>query len=95
LDAALADCKAAIKRDGPQASYLDSLGLVQLRLKNYPAAIDAYGQAVAIRPRAASSQYGLGLANIRGDHVDVGNADLAAAKALDPKIDEWFSQFGI
>lgn len=95
LDGALADCKAAIKRDGPLPQYLDSLGLVQLRRKDYPAAIDAYGQAVAKGARSAGSRYGLGLAEVRGGNTDAGNADMEAAKALDPKADNRFTQFGI
>jgi len=95
LDAALADCKAAIRRDGPLPGYLDSLGMVRLRLKKYPEAITAYKQAVAAIPGAAKSRYGLGLAEMRGGHQDAGNADLEAAKAIDPKIEEWFTTFGI
>ncbi len=95
LDAAFADCKGAIKRDGPLPHYLDSLGLVQLRRKNYSEAIDAYTQAVAKGSRSAKSRYGLGLAELRGGKADAGNADLEAAKALDPKIDDWFAQYGI
>jgi len=95
LDRALDDCNTAIKRDGPNAAYLDSLGLIELRLKNYAAAISAYEQALANSPRAAGSRYGLGLAKIRSGRVDDGNADLAAAKTLEPKIEERFARFNL
>ena len=95
LDDALDDCHKALKRDGQNAAYLDSLGLVELRLKDYPAAIQAYEHALAERPDLAWSRYGLGLAKIRSGRADDGNADLAAAKALDPKIAERFAVFNL
>jgi predicted aspartyl protease len=95
LNDALDDCHEAIKRDGQNPAYLDSLGLVELRLKNYPAAIQAYQQVVAERPGMAWSRYGLGLAKIRSGRVDDGNADLAAAKTLEPKIGERFALFDL
>ena len=95
LDGALSDCKKAIKRDGANPRYLDSLGMIQLKLKHYPEAIEAYQQALTLRPNFAVSRYGLGLARSRAGRADAGNADLDAAKALDPKVDERFAKFGI
>jgi tetratricopeptide (TPR) repeat protein len=86
LDDALKDCRKAIKRDGEKPAYLDSLGLVQLRLGHYPESIKAYEQAVAQMPHSAWSRYGLGLAKIRSGQTDAGHADLVAARALDPEI---------
>ncbi len=95
LDDALKDCRKAIRRDGENPAYLDSLGLVQLRLGHYPEAIKAYEQAVARMPRAAWPRYGLGLAKIRMGQADAGNADLAAARALDPSIDKRAAGYGL
>lgn len=95
LDDALHDCRKAIKRDGENPAYLDSLGLVELRLGNYPESIKAYEQAVAKMPRSAWSHYGLGLAEIRNGQTDAGNADLVAARALDPKIDAQTVKYGL
>ncbi len=95
LDDALHDCRKAIRRDGENPVYLDSLGLVQLRLGNYSESIKAYEQAVAQRPRSAWSRYGLGLAKIRNGQKDAGNADLVAARALDPGIEAHVNKYGL
>lgn len=95
LDKALEDCRRAIRRDGARAEYLDSLALIQLRLKHYAEAIGSYEQALAQQPQSAWSRYGLGLARIRSGQVEAGNADLAAAEAIDPRIGARFAPFGI
>jgi predicted aspartyl protease/cytochrome c-type biogenesis protein CcmH/NrfG len=95
LDDALKDCRKAIKRDGEKAAYLDSLGMVQLRLGHYPESIKAYQQAMAQVPRSAWSHYGLGLAEIRSGQAQAGNADLVAARAIDPTIQERATKYGL
>jgi clan AA aspartic protease (TIGR02281 family) len=95
LDDALSDCRKAIKRNGEVPAYLDSLGLVQLRLGNYSESIKAYQQAVAKLSRSAWTRYGLGVAEIRNGQTDAGNADLAAARAIDSHIDARAGKFGL
>lgn len=95
LDDALRDCRKAIRRDGERPSYLDSLGLVYLRMGNDAEAIKAYRQALAQAPRAAWSHYGLGLAESRSGQVDAGKAELAAARAIDKTIDARAAKFGL
>jgi clan AA aspartic protease (TIGR02281 family) len=95
LDDALDDCRKAIKRDGENPAYLDSLGLAQLRLGHYPDAIKAYEQAVLQMPKNAWSRYGLGLAKIRSGQTDAGDADLAAARALDPEVESRAKKYGL
>lgn len=95
LDDALKDCRKAIRRDGERPAYLDSLGLVELRLGHYPESIKAYEQAVAQQPRSAWSRYGLGLAKVRAGQTDAGNADLVAARALEPQIETRAARYGL
>ena len=95
LDDALKDCRKAIRRDGENPAYLDSLGMVELRLGNYPESIKAYEQAVAQKPRSAWSRYGLGLAKIRSGQTDAGNAELVAARTIDPQIDTRAAKYGL
>ena len=95
LDDALKDCRKAIKRDGDNPAYLDSLGLVEFRLGHYPDAIKVYEQAVAQRPRSAWSRYGLGLARLRAGQTDAGNADLVAARTLDPRVETRATKYGL
>ncbi|HET6805286.1 MAG TPA: aspartyl protease family protein [Frateuria sp.] len=95
LEGALKDCRKAIKRDGKEPAYLDSLGLVQLRLGHYAEAIDAYRQAIAQRPDSAWTRYGLGLAKIRAGQAEAGEVDLAAARRLDPQIETRAARYGL
>lgn len=95
LDEALKDCRKAIDRDGDIAAYLDSLGLVQLRLGHYAESIKAYQQALTHAPHSAWSHYGLGLAEIRSGQTDAGHADLVAARALSSTIDERAGKYGL
>ena len=95
LGDALKDCRKAIRRDGENPDYLDSLGMVQLRLGHYPEAIKTYQQAIALKPRLAWSHYGLGLAQIRSGQTDAGNAELAAARAINPHIQASAEKYGL
>jgi clan AA aspartic protease (TIGR02281 family) len=95
LDDALKDCHKAIRRDGENPAYLDSLGLVELRLGHYPESIKAYEKAVAQMPGSAWSRYGLGLAKIHAGQADAGNADLVAARALDPQVETRAAKYGL
>lgn len=95
LDEALSDCRDAIRRDGKKPGYLESLGLVEWRLGHYSQSIKAYKQAVDKAPDSAWPRYGLGLAEIGDGRQDAGNADLNAARALDPHIDEHAARYGL
>jgi tetratricopeptide (TPR) repeat protein len=95
LDDALKDCRKAIHRDGENPAYLDSLGMVELRLGHYSESIKAYEQCIAAHSGFAWSRYGLGLAKIRNGQTDAGNADLAAAHAIDPQIEVLASKYGL
>ena len=95
LDDALRDCRKAIRRDGKKPDYLDSLGMVQLRLGHYAESIKAYEQALAQEPQSAWSRYGLGLAEIRSGQTAAGNADILAARALDPRIVARATKYGL
>ncbi|HTV84670.1 MAG TPA: aspartyl protease family protein [Dyella sp.] len=95
LDDALKDCRKAIRRDGKNPAYLDSMGMVQLRLGRYADAIKAYQQALALNPLLAWSHYGLGLAEIRSGQADAGNAQLAAARAINPHIEALAQKHGL
>lgn len=95
LDDALKDCRRALRRDGSNAAYLDSLGMVELRLGHYAESIKAYEQSLAQMPHSAWSRYGLGLAKMRSGQADAGKADLVAAHALDPHIETLAAKFGL
>jgi len=95
LDEALKDCRKAIRRDGRNPLYLDSLGLVELRLGHLPESIKAYQQALELNPGSAWSRYGLGLAEFRAGQTDAGKADMDAARALNPQVEARASRYGL
>ena len=95
LDGALHDCREAIKRDGDRAAYLDSLGMVYLRMGNDAESIKAYQRALAQSPHAAWSHYGLGLAELHSGQAAAGNAELATARSLDQGIDARAAKIGL
>jgi tetratricopeptide (TPR) repeat protein/predicted aspartyl protease len=95
LDAALADCDAALKRSPGFPAYLDSRGLVRLRMGDLAGAIADYNGALAKRPKQAPSLYGRGLAEVKAGQKAAGDADIAAAVALDPKLPDWAKGLGL
>jgi tetratricopeptide (TPR) repeat protein/predicted aspartyl protease len=95
LQQALADCNAALKLKPETAAFLDSRGLVYLRLGNYDRAIADYDAALHLRPKIAWSLYGRGLARMHKGLQSEGHADVAAATALQPKIAQYASKHGI
>ena len=95
LSGALADCDAALKASPKEAAFLDSRGLVLLRLGRFQDAIDAYNAAIETRPRQAQSLYGRGLAKLRLNRREEGEADLAAARTEFAKVDEEFAGYGL
>jgi tetratricopeptide (TPR) repeat protein len=95
LDLAMADCEAALKSDPKAAAFLDSRGLVNLRLGKLDEAIADYNAALRSSPKLASSLYGRGLAKLKKGEVSSGKADLAAAKASWPEVQEQFDRFGL
>ena len=95
LNAALSDCNGALKLQPDKAQYLDSRGLVYLRLGNYDKAIADYNAALAAQPKVAWSHYGRGIARTRKGLTADGKADIDEALALSPKLAEFASRHGI
>lgn len=94
LERALKDCDGAIAL-APEAAYLDSRGLVRLRLRNYAGAIADYDAALARRPTQSTSLYGRGLAKRAQCDTVGGDADLAAALKADPRVADQFADMGL
>jgi tetratricopeptide (TPR) repeat protein/predicted aspartyl protease len=97
LSAALKDCNAAISRGGkPQnPDFLDNLGLVRFRLGDYDKSIGEYDAALKIRPKNAWTLYGRGLAKLKKNNRSEGEADIAAAVALAPRVAETYQKMGL
>jgi tetratricopeptide (TPR) repeat protein len=95
LDKALADCDAAHRTIPKNASFLDSRGLVHLRLGHLDKAIADYDASLAIQPKNAWSLYGRGLAKLKSGDAEGGKADLAAAVAVNSGIAARAAKYGL
>src|SRR6266508_103288 len=94
LKPALADCNEALRLLPNNAATLDSRGFVFLKMSNFDAAVSDYDAALRTDPKLASALYGRGVARVRNDDPS-GEADMAAAKALQADIAEEYARYGM
>lgn len=95
LDAALADCNAAILAQPTNAAALDSRGLVHLKRGDYAASMADYDAALAMEPARGHYMFGRGVARIRMGLVAEGQADIAEAERLEPGITANYLSYGV
>lgn len=96
LDTALKDCTKSIElSDNPQGA-LDSRAMVYYRLKRPEDALADLEVALDAAPEQAASLYlrALVLKGVAGRAGD-GEADLAAARALEPRIERTYRRYGV
>ena len=94
LESALDDCREALKLRPDAASYLDSLGMVLLRLGRLDEAVETYGRAIA-KGRPAASFMGRAIAHARKGDLTQAQADRAEALKLYPDIERQFADYGL
>jgi tetratricopeptide (TPR) repeat protein len=95
LREAIADCDSALRLRPNYTDALDSRGLANLKLGQFDRAISDFDQALRTSPGLVSALFGRGKARLRKGITSAGNADIRAARALNPSIDEEFSRYGI
>jgi tetratricopeptide (TPR) repeat protein len=96
LQDALADCEEALRLGiTDKADALDNRGMTYFKLGRLDDAVRDFDAALALAPKTASSLYGRGLAKIRRGDTAGGNADVAAAKAIQANITEEMTGYGI
>jgi tetratricopeptide (TPR) repeat protein len=95
LELALADCNKALSLRPENAPMQDSRGFVEFRMNNYTAAISDFNSALGKDAKLSSSLYVRGLAKRRNGDTTGGDADIAAAKAIDPKMAETYAGYGV
>ncbi len=95
LDAALADCNAALLAEPRNSAALDSRGLVHLKRGDYAASIADYEAALAVEPTRGHYMFGRGVARIRMGLVAEGQADVAEAERLEPGITANYRTYGV
>lgn len=95
LARALEDCNLALKLGRNNSAFLDSRGMVNLRLGNLEAAIADYDAAIKLQPKQAWSLYGRGLAKQKKGLMAEGAADIAAGLELKSDIKATAREVGL
>jgi tetratricopeptide (TPR) repeat protein/predicted aspartyl protease len=95
----LNDCSKALHRADKQYPdygllYADR-GMVYLRQGKYDKAMSDFNDALKLMPKSARALYGRGVAESRRNSQKEATADIAAARALAPKLPERYQSYGI
>ena len=93
-DRAIADYNQAIKLNAKSASAYNNRGVAYDKNGEYDRAILDYDQAIKLDPKLAFALYGRGLARLKNEDPS-GEADIAAAKALQSDIAEEYARYGM
>lgn len=94
LDTALKDCTRSIELSDSTTSALDSRAMVFFRMNRFDDALADLNAALDSAPGLAASLYMRGLILGRQGKAE-GKADLAAARLINPRIDEDYKRYGI
>ncbi|SRR5579862_26436 len=94
LAGALADCNEAMKTD-TTAEVFDSRGFVYFRMADYKSAIADYDVALDKKSAYPSSLFMRGVAKRKSGDIAGGDADVAAAKAIDAGIADEYAKYGV
>lgn len=95
LSAATKDCDDALRLQPNFLDALDSRGLVKLKGGKPREAITDYDAALKIQANKASSLFGRGMAKKRSGNAAGGDADIARARTINPRIADEFASYGI
>jgi tetratricopeptide (TPR) repeat protein len=95
LDKALSDCNRAVKGRAGAPYFLDSRALVYLRLGNYDKAIADYDAVLSNQPKNPWALHCRGLAKLHKGLTAEGQADIAAAKAINPRAGAQAARHGL
>jgi tetratricopeptide (TPR) repeat protein len=94
LESALQDCREALKSAPDNGAYLDSLGMVLLKLGRLDEALDAYNRAIA-KQTGAASLMGRAFVYLRKGDRSHAEADASTARKLSPDIESIFAEYGL
>ena len=87
---ALLDSQSSLELEPESAASLDTLGYIQVGLKDYAAAMESYEKAIELDPSVAEAVFGRGVClRELGDH-EAAERDFESARNLDPDVQlEW------
>ena len=95
LESALADCNAALANSPENPGFLDSRGLVLLRLGRIEDSLSDYNKALTKNPSLPSSLFGRAVAWARKGDQAKSDADATAALKIDPDVRADFERYGV
>jgi tetratricopeptide (TPR) repeat protein len=93
LDAALADCNAALLLENSSAQAFDSRGLVHLKRGAFGAAFADYEAALAVEPGRGHFLYGRGLARLGMGQTAEAQQDFLAAEVAEPGVGSLYASY--
>lgn len=91
----LVDCDQSLRLRPKDPDALASRGFAYVKLGRYVEALADYNAEIEISPGNAYSLYGRGIAKRMTDDVPGGDADIAAAAAINPHIADEMAKFDI
>ena len=95
LPTALSIIDEALEKQPGTYAFIDTKGFILLRLGRYRESIEQYDAALNLQPKQAISLFGRGIAKLRAGHRASDDADLKAARAVQPDIDAEFAEMGM
>jgi tetratricopeptide (TPR) repeat protein len=95
LEEALQDCNQALKTRPQASDVMDSKAFVLYQLGRHQEALETYNQTLAIAPRQAASLFMRGHTRKKLGDTAAGDADIAAAKAIDADVFNAFEGAGV
>ncbi|WNO54662.1 tetratricopeptide repeat protein [Stakelama saccharophila] len=95
LPSALKDCTKSIELAESPAGQLDSRAMVYFKMNRYDDALADLNAALDLVPDFPASMYMRGIIKLRQGDRKAGEADLAAARLMSPRIDERYAKYGV
>jgi tetratricopeptide (TPR) repeat protein len=95
FDQALADCNRSLEMRPGDSEALDSRAFVEFKMKNYAAVVTDESAALSGDEKRASAFYLRGIARLNTGDVTNGNADIAQAETINPKIAKQYASYGV
>lgn len=99
LNLGLEDCSKALRRvdkhDVNTAQIYAHRGMVRIRQGDYDKAIADFNDALKLQAKYALALYGRGVAESHRNAAGAATADIAAARAIEPKLPDRYQRFGI
>ena len=92
---ALADCDVALRLMPLNLDVRDTRGFIYLKLGDPALALNEYNAALEKDPNRATALFSRGLARIRSGDARGGEGDQAAARTINPEIDQQFAAYGL